>query len=123
MSDRDNNVALDSRESQIRDAVDDVLERRARGDLISDDAVCREHASLLPELAAELNKLRVIARARDQSSHEGDARSSLATEETTAYIPTIVQVERLSRSLQIRCPLCHEPLEIAADSPLGDIVC
>jgi serine/threonine-protein kinase len=114
-------VELD-RESQIRAVVDDALRRRASGEDVTDEALCQQHASLLPELAAQLRKLRLIVQARLQSQFTSDRRDA-ATEETAAYVPAGRQVPRLSRSLHIRCPLCHEPLEIAADQPLEDIPC
>src|SRR5262245_11201777 len=114
-------VELD-REAQIRAVVDDALRRRASGEDLTDEAICQQHASLLPELAAQLRKLRLIVQARVQSQHTSDRRDA-ATEETAAYVPAGRQVPRLSRSLHIRCPLCHEPLEIAADQPLEDIPC
>src|SRR5215471_1431471 len=110
MSDTQPKLAELDRDAQIRGVVEDVLRRRADGEELADEAICQQHASLLPELAAELRKLRLIARARDQSQERTSDRRDAATKETVAYVP----VHRLSRSLNIRCPLCHEPLEIAA---------
>ena len=31
--------------------------------------------------------------------------------------------QRLARSLRIRCPLCHEPLDVATDQSLDDVRC
>jgi len=110
------------RAERVRRVAQDVLLRRSRGEDLSDEVLCHQHASLLPELAAELRKLQLIARAREQSQH-ADSRPAAAAAETAAYIHEERRTPRLSRSLDIRCPLCYEPLEIAADQPLGDIPC
>jgi serine/threonine-protein kinase len=115
MSNSPAKTATLDRDEQIRRVVETAIERRASGEELPDEALCNEHPSLLPELAAELRKLRLIARAREQSQHGDDT----APKETQAYAPA----NRVSRSLQIRCPLCHEPLEIEADQRLEDIPC
>lgn len=121
MSDTPGNLAELDRDAQIRRVVDGALLRRAGGEEVGDEAVCRENPSLLPELAAELRKLRVIARAREQARQPSDRDA--ASDETTDYASARRQSPRLSRSLHIRCPLCHEPLEFIADQPLDDIPC
>jgi len=113
-------VELD-RAAQVRLVIDHAISRRARGDDLSDDAICEQHPSLMPELAAELKKLRLIARARDQSQQKESEGAGIR--ETAAFVPAQRQGVRLSRSLHIRCPLCHEPLEIAADQSLDDVQC
>jgi serine/threonine protein kinase len=116
-------LAGPTREAQIQCVLDSVLVRRAAGEQISDEALCQQHASLMPELAAELRKLRVIQRGREQSQHGGTSADAPAADETAAFVPTHRQPRRLSRSLHIRCPLCHEPLEIETDQSLDDIHC
>jgi hypothetical protein len=123
MSDKQPNLAELDRNKQIRSVVDAVLEQRASGADVSDNVLCQQHASLLPELAVELRKLRVIARARELSQQAGGDLHAEATHETAAYEPAQRRGRRISRSLHIRCPLCHEPLEIAADQSLDDLVC
>jgi serine/threonine protein kinase len=123
MSDKQPNLAELDRNEQIRRVVDAAIEKRASGNGVSDDVLCQQHAGLLPELAAELRKLRVIARARELSQQPGSGSQAAATHETAAYEPLPRRGRRISRSLHIRCPLCHEPLEIAADQSLDDLVC
>ncbi len=123
MNDTLRNLTEVDRDAQIFRVVDEALQRRAGGEEITDDDLCREHPNLLPELAAELRKVRVIARAREQSRQPAADRRDPASDETAAFLPMRPQVPRLSRSLDIRCPLCREPLEIAADQPLEDIPC
>jgi hypothetical protein len=121
MSDMQPKLTELDRDAQIRCVVAGALQRRTGGEEISDDDLYAEHPSLLPELATELRKLRVIARAREQSQQLGSDPMEPAGDETAAYMPA--QSFRLSRSLHIRCPLCREPLEIVADQPLDDIPC
>ncbi|MBC7853129.1 MAG: protein kinase, partial [Pirellulaceae bacterium] len=123
MSDTLRNLTHVDREAQIFRVVDGALRRRAGGEEISDDALCREHPSLMPELATELRKLGVIARAREQAEEFASDRGAATSHETAAFVPARPRVPRLSRSLNIRCPLCHEPLEIVADQPLEEIPC
>ena len=60
--------------AEIRRLLDAVIARRARGEEVSDESLHREHPSLLPELAAELRKLRLIARAREQADGHDQVR-------------------------------------------------
>lgn len=128
MSDTTRNPTDVDRNAQVLRVVDETIQRRARGEDVSDDALCREHPTLLPELATELRKLGLISRARMQAQqsdptyddpNQGDAKGH----ETVAFVLSGSQGPRLSRSLQIQCPLCHEPLEIVADQPLDEIPC
>lgn len=115
--------ALADRGAQIRQVIDDVLSRRGAGEAVSDEAICQAHAELLPELATELRKLRVIAGGRALAVQEASRRAQAQTQETAAFAPGATSRPHLSRSLKIGCPLCHEPLEIAADQALDDIHC
>src|SRR5437868_605804 len=90
------------RNAQIRHVVDAALQGRNRGEEVSDDTLCQEHPNLLPELAVELRKLRVIARAREQSQPQAPDQNNAAIDETTAFVPTQRHAPRLSRSLRIR---------------------
>src|SRR5688500_10807542 len=102
MSDKQPNLAELDRNDQIRHVVNAAIEQRASGNDVSDDVLCQQHASLLPELAAELRKLRVIARARELSQQPGNGPLAEATHETTAYEPGQRSGRRISRSLHIR---------------------
>ena len=107
------------REAQLRRVLDDVLVRRAEGEPLTDDQVCERHVDLLPELASELRKLKVIGLARLQSLEEPEDTLPLAEIcETSNFIAA-----SMSRALQIRCPLCREPFELAVDQHLEDLLC
>src|SRR5262245_22722717 len=122
MSHTQHETEAPDRSTQVRRVVESVLSRRAAGENVPDEVVWAEHASLLPELATELRKLRVIERGREQSQRDGATPGDAVVQETAAFVPSR-QPLRLSRSLHIRCPLCHEPLEIATDQSLDDVHC
>lgn len=107
------------RDEQLRRIVDDALVRRAQGETISDEQLCQRYPQLMPQLASELRKLKVIGQARRQSQVDADATLVAATiHETANYVPAAV-----SHALKIRCPLCREPFELAVDQPLEDLLC
>lgn len=110
------------RAEQIRHVVESIHLRRSGGEDIPDEAVLAEHAHLLPELVAELRKLTLIARVREQSLPLSSQPSDPANAETSDFYSSQVG-PRASRALEIRCPLCHEPLAILADQPLDDLDC
>src|SRR5262245_23623388 len=109
MSDSRTRPAELDRSEEIRVVIETLVSRRSRGEVVADEAVLSAHPQLLPELASELRKLALIARARDQLPISSD-RDDPSTAETRFFSEN-AQV-RASRSLEIRCPLCHEPLEI-----------
>ncbi|MGE3406280.1 MAG: serine/threonine-protein kinase, partial [Pirellulales bacterium] len=110
-------------DTEIQRVVDQVLLRRNRGEQVSDDALCQEFPHLLPKLTVELRKLEVIARAREQWQQPASHHTEPKVDETADYPPPRQSATRQSRSLHIRCPLCHEPLAILADQPLDDLAC
>lgn len=55
---------------QVRDVIDDVLQRRSCGEPLSDSQVIAEHAGCLPELADELARLSQITTALDEFSDQ-----------------------------------------------------
>jgi uncharacterized protein YbaR (Trm112 family) len=112
-----------ARDEQLHRVLDDVLQRRAAGADLPDEQVCAQYADLLPELASELRKLKVIALAKalaqeSQPTDIADAESDVVRE-TAAYIPAT----HCSRALNIRCPHCRQPLEIVVDQPLDNLTC
>lgn len=111
-----------ARDEQIRRLLDAVLQRRAQGEELPDEAICDQYASLMPELASELRKLQVIALAKALAQSprtvSADAESDVVRE-TAVYVPAT----HCSRALHIRCPHCREPFEIVVDQPLEDLQC
>jgi serine/threonine protein kinase len=126
---------LDSKASRIFQIVADCLRRRAAGEKLEDDELLAGHAELMPQLAVELRRLRLIAPERPvlnetvllTTVHSGLAPSG---DESGGFEGQGVAEGREpnpsragSQGLRIRCPYCHEPLEIVADAALVDIPC
>ncbi len=97
------------RAAQIENIVIGVLQRRARGESIDDQEVIGQHADLMPELAEELR----LADELEQTAQAEDSQESTAPTASTAD----------SRMLTIRCPHCHKPEAILADTPFTDVTC
>ncbi|MHC4180329.1 MAG: serine/threonine-protein kinase, partial [Planctomycetota bacterium] len=103
----------DARAGRIRQVVKDCYHRRETGESVSDESVIEAHPDLMPELAKELATLRLIEQAQQQAE----------TDETPPWVMRSPDEEETSSGLQIRCPHCHTPVEIAADTPFTDITC
>lgn len=104
MSDTDNTKADGQlcRSEQIRRIIDDYIGRRSKGEEVSDQALLQSHPELLPELAEQLRGLRVIERAQRQFDNESAGQST---------------------GLRIRCPHCHQSVELADETQLSGVVC
>ena len=104
----------EQRARRIERIVTDCRRRRAAGDSVADESLIEAHRDLMPELAEALHNLRLIEAARRQAE-----RSDVQDDETAP------QSERGSgsRGLTIRCPHCHNPIEIVTDTLLSDIIC
>ena len=78
MSDTSNpNVdELRQRPQRIRQIVQDCIRRLAEGEGVSDESLIEAHADLMPELADELRKLKVIDAAQRQASAKTLSASS-----------------------------------------------
>ncbi len=74
------------------------------------------HPELMPELGEELLKLRLIATAREHAAKpigsEVATRSHHASDTGSG-----------SGHLEVRCPSCHTPMEVAVDTQLTDLTC
>ena len=57
----------------VQKVVDDCIERRLRGDELSDRQILSEHSDLMPELGEELRNLAVIERARRRAASSAGA--------------------------------------------------
>lgn len=82
----------------LREIINDLIVRRAAGETVTDESVIEQHPELMPELAAELRNLRIVECA------EQDAQS-------------------VREGLHIRCPYCHNPVELVDDASLSDVLC
>ncbi|MHB9048253.1 MAG: WD40 repeat domain-containing serine/threonine protein kinase [Pirellulales bacterium] len=113
---------------RIRRIVDECLDRRARGEESPDEPVLAAHPDLMPELAEELGKLRLIATARRKAEESGSrageqAALSDAANTLAAEVEISLGTSPEARGLRVRCPDCHAPVEIDAESALSDLTC
>ena len=87
------------RSGRIRQVLDGVIDRRASGETVSDEQLITEHPELMPDLANALRDLRLVQVAQAKAA-----------------------VDK-SSGLHVRCPHCHNPIEIVEESSLSDVVC
>ncbi|MGB2823574.1 MAG: serine/threonine-protein kinase, partial [Phycisphaerae bacterium] len=102
-------TGCDDRSGRIREVVEDCLRRRAAGETVPDQSVIDAHPDLMPALAEELRRLRLVEAAWEVADGEKDIRPDAETLGPAG--------------LHIRCPHCHNPIEIVVDTPLTDIMC
>jgi tetratricopeptide (TPR) repeat protein len=106
----------DGATGRLRAVIDDCLRRRAAGEALADDALIAAHPELMPELGDELRKLRLIA-----AAHEREAEPTSGDIETRSHHDS--DTGSRSGHLEIRCPNCHAPTEVAVDTALTDLTC
>jgi WD40 repeat protein len=106
------------REVRLRQAVADYVREIMLGRQITPGEWANLHADLMPELAIELRKAEVIgaAYARAMSSRPEGALDP-------AEQPTWSFWRSGSSTLHVRCPHCHNRVDVACDESLVDIVC
>lgn len=107
-------VPRNERIARIRAFIDDVVTRRAAGESLSDNSLIDAHPELMPELEAELLKLKLIGAARE--------RADLSSGDGVVTVDHKTSRGR-SRGLHIRCPHCSNGVELLADTPFDDITC
>jgi tRNA A-37 threonylcarbamoyl transferase component Bud32 len=90
--------------------MDEFLERRANGEEIATDELLSTHGPLQADIAAELEKLAVIDRAR-AAAVAGDS-SNRGTEST-----------QRRTLLLVRCPHCQTRVDVDDDMSLGELHC
>ncbi|WP_148073656.1 protein kinase domain-containing protein [Bythopirellula goksoeyrii] len=100
--------------ARVRDVINDCLQRRATGEDIVDDEIIAAHTELMPKLGEELRNLSCNAALRDKT-----APSMPVLAETVSFGGSSTGSGRL----EVRCPNCHAPTEVAVDTTLTDLVC
>lgn len=95
---------------RIRGVIADCMQRRADGESVSDESVIDAHPELMPELAAELRKLQLIEAARIEACSDEEKNKEANDHEMLS-------------GLHIRCPNCHNPVEITLNRALTVIDC
>ena len=87
------------RSEQVQRVIDICIDRRAAGEEVTDDSLIAAHPDLMPELADALRNLKLVQQAQ-QRVEQGPASG-----------------------LNIRCPHCHNPVEVLDEASLSEIVC
>ena len=106
-----------SKYEQIRQITEEWLRQWAAGEPSTIESLVEDHPDLMPELGEELPKLMKIAQA-GPGSYKDDLGDDVD-------VSTLAQERRRpdSDGLCIRCPHCHNPIELLFDAPLSDITC
>ena len=109
------------RSSLVQDVVKDCLRRRAAGEAVSDESLIAAHSELMPELGEELKKLQLIGMARQQADQADTDQWDAQT--TDHILSAKLATDSGSGRLEVRCPNCHTPMEVAVDTMLTDLTC
>ena len=102
VSNNNNADGPQQRSDRIQRILHDCIVRRAAGETISDQSLMEAHPDLQPELAETLPVLRLIESALNEADQEAVAARN---------------------GLRIRCPHCHNPMEVIEDSDLSEMTC
>jgi tetratricopeptide (TPR) repeat protein len=111
---------------RVCDVINDCLQRRAAGEAIADDALIAAHPELVPHLGEELRKLRIIAAARGQAAVGAISNAVFGSASGVKFDTATFARDHSVRGraqLEVRCPSCHSPVELAVDTPLTDVTC
>ena len=118
------NETLDSkancpRSERIHEVVQACMQRRRRGDTISDASIVERHPELMPELADQLRYARLFRTALDQArgDNQDDDAASLQAKGSASFS------SYAKRLVQVRCPHCRTSLTLDTETPLADITC
>ena len=102
------------RTGRLRQVVDDSLRRRAAGEPVSDESLIDTHPELMPELAEELRKLRLVEAGRRQAENRDELAETIEHRRHD---------DDASGRLGVLCPHCRSPFEIVIDAPFADVAC
>jgi hypothetical protein len=102
------------RVAQVYLVIEECLRGRAAGQGISDESLIARNLELMPELGDELRKLRIIGATRIQTELQYSGETTTRSADDT---------DAGAGRLEVRCPTCHTPLNVAVDTPLTDITC
>jgi tetratricopeptide (TPR) repeat protein len=111
------NTSMESdslRTNALQQLIFDCLRRLQQHEVFSDESIQQAHPELMPELASELTELRRI-HAMQQLADRGELDGWMSSQSSLANDAKAV--------LTIRCPECHTPIQLAADSDLRHIEC
>ena len=106
----------DTPSAAIERIVEQCRRRWSTGESFSEESILEAHPDLMPDLAEALRRSRTACAARRQAeSPDADMQPSETLQHDSAPSD--------SAGLHIRCPHCHNPIEVLADTPFTDITC
>ena len=100
------------RAKKIRSLTDECVRRWAAGDHFSERKLVSDHPDLMPELAEQVRRVKMLAQAAHQAND--------------AQHPDTVHVDLPGADvdgLRIRCPHCCNPVELVDEKSLSDLLC
>jgi len=102
------------RQRQLDAVIAEYIRRRAVGDEVSKQSFLDAHSELLPELAEALQQVSEFGAAPQSTNrrHTQDADTIDHADSSTG-----------SGRLIVRCPGCHEPIDVAVDTPATELTC
>jgi serine/threonine protein kinase len=95
----------------------------------ADQLVLDSHSDLMPEIVEALREIRAAeSQRRARGSNNQNRRAEGENNKAADSMSDVVLYEpargrKDSRGLHIRCPHCHFPVELLADSPLTEVTC
>jgi WD40 repeat protein len=107
-----------NRDIRLRQAIADYVREVVLGHPVTPQAWIEAHPDLMPELAIELKKAQLIGIAYKRALD--DASPTVVDQDeqpTQSFWRTDVS------TLHVRCPHCHNPVDISGDTSLVDILC
>lgn len=111
------------RQQRVKDVVNRCVVRWADGHTLGDKDIIDAHPELMPELAQELKKVRLIAGAGLQAAPDLIDRSSQGGTVQTLQSASSKNPAEGSQGLKIRCPHCQQAVEIVEEDSFRDITC
>ena len=100
----DSSSTDEQRSSHVDQVLQAHIQRRFEGEDVNDEELVAQHPELLPELAEQL-------RIHSEIVNERVANQALETADVR------------SGDLTVRCPHCHEKIQVPADASLNDLTC
>ena len=104
-------------DSKVIGVIAELEKRRSKGEIVTDESVIADHPELSPVLAQKLEQLNRIKAARDQAAVSESAKLPF-THQTDCN-----GLQLSEFGIPVRCPHCHNQIEIVIEAPFDDIVC
>lgn len=125
-------LTIDPREEKARDLVEELWRVRDSGDAVSDDEFLQRHEDLRDILTVAIRRRRMLEQVRGRAEADAPtANSPLADaldvpSDLDDFPDTVTRDEPPGGApgrLQLRCPYCHNQINVASDSDLTSVTC